>query len=244
MTNKYTVNLFVPCCMDLYFPSGVQSVLAVLEKLGDISYYNSEMTCCGRQFFYRGEIEMAKELGYRMIRYFDNPNPVVCPSSACVAYIKKYYKKLCEASSVHSAISHLIQDTYELCDYIVNVKNTTCMNNTFAHRVFLFESCAARNVYYAGDEAKILLQNTKGLELITDPDMKLCCCGNGEFAMHNGEMTEYALKTIVERVKQLNAEFITCTDVHCLQYIDAYLQTRDDLDVSVVPIAEILISNK
>ena len=243
MANEYTVNLFIPCCMDLYFPAGVPSVKGLLEKLGDVCYYNSEMTCCGRQFFYRGDINAAKELGYRMIRYFDNPYPVVCPSSACIAYIKKHYMSLCEHSSVHASISHLINNSYELCDYIVNVKGKEKLNNKFPHSVFYFESCAARNLYPSNSAAQTLLENTEGLTLLTDPDLKICCGGNGGFAMHNAEMTEYALSTIVERVKKLGAEFITSTDVHCLQYIEAYLQTRSDVKSNVIPISEILISN-
>lgn len=242
--NNYTVNLFVPCCMDLYFPQGVSSLLSIMESLGDICYYNSDMTCCGRQFFNRGEIEFAKQLSHKMIRYFDNNYPVVAPSSACIGYIKKHYKELCATNSVPASVERLVQNSYELCDYIVNVKGKTCMNNTFKHRVFYFESCAARNVYHAGNEAITLLENTEGLTLLTDPEMKLCCCGNGDFAMHNDEMTQEVLKRIIDRVLPLNAEFITSTDLHCLQYLDAYLQEHSELKIKVAPMVEILCAKK
>ena len=79
---------------------------------------------------------------------------------------------------------------------------------------------------------------------MTDPDMKLCCCGNGDFAMHNGELTELMLKQIVDRISSYDVEFVTSTDLHCLQYIDAYIATRNDVKFNVVPIAEILKSEK
>ena len=89
-----------------------------------------------------------------------------------------------------------------------------------------------------------LLKNTKGLELVTDPEMKLCCCGNGDFALHNGELTDLMLKKIVDRIKTFDVEFVTSSDLHCLQYLDAYIATRNDVNLNVVPIAEILNSEK
>lgn len=240
---KYTVNLFVPCHMDLFLPYGVQPILSLLEGMGEIPYYNSELTCCGRQFLMRGEIDAAQELAFRLVRYFDNGYPIVCPSSDCVGYLKKYAKQLCQHSAVQSAVAHVVQDSYELCDYIVNKKHVECLNNTFNHKVFYFRSCSARNIY-PSDDAITLLQNTKGLELVTDPDMKLCCCGNGDFALHNGELTELMLKQIVDRISSYDVEFVTSTDLHCLQYIDAYIATRNDVKFNVVPIAEILKSEK
>ena len=72
--------------------------------------------------------------------------------------------------------------------------------------------------------------------------MKLCCCGNGDFAFHNGELTELMLKQIVERIMTYDVEFVTSTDLHCLQYIDAYIANRSDVKFKVAPIAEILNS--
>ena len=77
-----TVNLFVPCCMDLYLPEGTRNVISLLEKMGDRCYYNTELTCCGRQFMMRGEREITTDLAYRMMMSFDNGRPIVVPSTA------------------------------------------------------------------------------------------------------------------------------------------------------------------
>lgn len=236
------VNLFIPCCMDQYFPDGVSTVESILKRLGDDCYYNSAMTCCGRQFFLRGEVDTAKSLAYNAVMYFDNTFPVVCPSSACVGFIKKYYKELTESTAVHASISHIIQNSYEICDYIVNVKGITCLKNKFKGKVFYFQSCSARNLYRAGDEAITLLSNTEGLELVADPSLKVCCSANGDVALHNGELSEYLLKMIVDRIKTHEVDAVTSTDLHCLQYLEAYVQTRDDVNFEIVPITEILNS--
>ncbi|MBO4646249.1 MAG: (Fe-S)-binding protein [Bacteroidales bacterium] len=239
-----TVNLFVPCCMDLYLPEGTRNVISLLEKMGDRCYYNTELTCCGRQFMMRGEREITTDLAYRMMMSFDNGRPIVVPSTACVAYVKKYFEEILSASAVRTALYHITHEIYELCDYIVNVKNRESLGNTFSHKVFFFSSCSARNIYQTTEEAEKLLRNTKGLELITDPDMKVCCTANSDLAMRNGELSEYMLKRIVDRIEETGAEYITSTDVHCLQYIDAYIQSQSQVNLDVIPIFEILNSTE
>ena len=49
--------------MDMFTPSTAWSVINVLEKLGEPVIYNPEQTCCGRKFYYEGDIETARELG-------------------------------------------------------------------------------------------------------------------------------------------------------------------------------------
>ena len=129
--------------------------------------------------------------------------------------------------SFPKSVKHVTKKTFELCDYIVNEKKVTELGNSFPEKVFYFQSCAVRNQYRSGDEVETLLRNTKGLELFTDPSMDLCCSANGDFAMHNHEMSEFLLKKIVDRILETGAEFVTCADLHCLQYIDAYIQSED-----------------
>lgn len=233
------VNLFIPCCMDMFISESPNAVISVLEKLGDECVYNPEQTCCGRDFYMRGDIDSARDLGFRLIGYFDNPYKIVVPSAACVGYIKTYFNTLFESGSFAAPLKHTVQDIYELCDYIVNEKGVSKLENSFKHKVFYFQSCAARNLYKSGDEAETLLLNTDGLELVTDPDLKVCCSANGDLALHNHELSEYMLKMIVDKIQQTDAEYITSTDVHCLQYIDAYLCAHPDIQLDVIPIAEI-----
>lgn len=251
-TNSSTsnrVNLFVPCCMDLFIQQGPNAIFSILKKLGDDCLYNSKQVCCGRHFFQKGERDNAKMLGDSMLELYctkeNISNAIVIPSAACVGYIKKYFPELFATTVLPAHIQHMVRDTYELCDYIVNVKGVTCLDNAFKNKVFYFQTCSARNLYPEADEAALtLLQNTRDLTLITDPSMKLCCSANGDFAMHNGEMSEHLLKMIFHRIKEYDVDCITATDPHCLQYLDAYLQTRSDLNIEVVPIAEILNSDK
>ena len=238
-----TVNLFIPCDMDMFTPGIAPSIITLLEKLGNKVYYNPESTCCGRKFFMEGAIDCAKQLGDKLMSEYNQKYDMVIPSSACVGYIKNHYRKLFENVTVPMDLKNFTQNVYELCDYIVNVKGVTCLENTFKQRVFYFKSCSARNSYKLGNEPEILLQNTKGLDLLMDESLNFCCSANGRFATQNPETSDLMLKTIVDKIYSLGAQYVTSTDIHCLQYLDAHIASQGG-GVEVIHIADILISDE
>lgn len=235
-----TVNVFIPCSMDMFSPRIPHSVISLLEKLGDQCYYNEESTCCGRKFFMEGAIECAKQLGEKLMSEYNPKYPMVIPSSACVGYIRNYYKRLFENTAVPADLKNFTRNVYELCEYIVNVKGITELNNTFNHRVFYFKSCAARNIHKLDEEPEILLRNTNGLDLLMDPEMNFCCSANGRFAVSNPETSDDMLEKIIGEIYARGAQYVTSTDVHCLQYLDSFIQSKE-ISLEVIHIADILV---
>ena len=238
--NNNMVNVFIPCCMDMFSPGIAVSVMNILETLGDECVYNEESTCCGRHLYQEGAIECAQQLGEKLIGEYNSKCPIVIPSAACAGYIKNHFKHLFENIIVPQELKDFTQNVYELCDYIVNVKKVQCMNNTFNHRVFYFKSCAARNSYRLYEEAEILLKNTRGLELLESDKVFECCTANSRFSFHNPEIADMILGDIVKHIYDIGAQYITSTDIHCLQHIDAYIQTDPQHKVEVIHIADIL----
>jgi len=234
------VNVFIPCCMDMFSPTVPKSVFAVLERLGDEVIYNSEQTCCGRRFYQVGELELAKELANKLILEYDSKYPMNVPTTSCVGYIKNYYKELLENSAEVNMVRNFTQNIYELCYYIVNVKAVETLNNIFNHRVFYFKSCSARNLYKLDDEPELLLSNTKGLDLLIDDKLNTCCGANSHFALANPEVSDVLCNQIIERAYQMGAQYITSTDIHCLQHIDAVLNTLD-ITLETIHVADILL---
>lgn len=241
------VNLFVPCAMDMFSPLIPKSVISVLEKLGDTVIYNPEQTCCGRSLYYRGERDFAAELAMKMLNDLldsqDIKRATIIPSTDCSAYIRRYFKELLANSVVPSELNGFVQNVYDLCDYIVNVKGVTSLNNRFNARVYYFESCSARNLYKLEDEVHILLRNTEGLELIVDEDVNDCCPGNLFFANTNPMVSDQIIEECVNKIYQLNVQYITSTDIECLQLMDAYIQTLN-VNMEVIHIADILNSEQ
>ena len=234
------VNLFIPCERDMFSPSIAQSVVLLLEKLGLEVHYNAEQTCCGRNFYFSGEIEIAKELGTKMMSEYENTKyPLVIPSAACAGFIRKYYTQLLTNVSVVNDLKFFVTNTYELCDFIVNKLGMTSLGNYFPQRVFYFKSCAARNMYELQDEAEILLKNTKGLDLLTDPEMNECCTANGRFSVLNPEVSDRMIEKIATKIYSMGAQYVTSTDINCLQHLDAFIQSKG-MGLEVIHIADIL----
>jgi L-lactate dehydrogenase complex protein LldE len=226
--------------MDMFSPTVPQSVFAVLERLGDEVIYNHEQTCCGRRFYQIGELEFAKKLANKLMLEYDLKHPIITPTTSCVGYMKNFYKELLENSAEVNMIRTFTQSIYELCYYIVNVKAVEKLDNIFNHRVFYFKSCSARNLYKLDDEPELLLSNTKGLDLLIDSNLNTCCGANSQFAQANPEISDNLCNQIIERAYQMGAQYITSTDIHCLQHIDAVLNTLD-ITLETVHIADILL---
>ena len=241
--NKNPVNLFIPCDMDMFSPNIPYSVISLLDKIGDECYYNENSTCCGRRFYFEGAIDNAKILGEKLMSEYNYKYPMVVPSSSCVGFIKNYYKQLFENVRVPSELKLFTHNVYELTDYIVNVKGITKLDNIFNHRVFYFKSCSARNLYKLDDEPETLLRNTKGLDLLTDPEMNTCCSANGRFAYSNPDTSDIMLEQIINKIYMQGAQYVTSTDIHCLQAMDAFIQAKG-IGLEVIHIADILNGEK
>jgi L-lactate dehydrogenase complex protein LldE len=93
------------------------------------------------------------------------------------------------------------------------------------------------------DEPELLLCNTKGLDLLIDRDLNTCCGANSHFAFANPEASDVLCHQIIDRAYQMGAQYITSTDMHCLQHIDAILNTLD-ITLETIHIADILLGEE
>ncbi|MCR4680659.1 MAG: (Fe-S)-binding protein [Bacteroidales bacterium] len=239
MTENRIVNLFIPCQMDMFQAGAAQSAMTVLERLGDRCQYFEEQTCCGRCFYMEGEVIYAKNLAINVLDCYDEKLPFIVPDCACAGYMKSHYKQLLKNAYTPTKLSMFTQNVWELCDYIVNVKQVEKLDNTFNSKVFYFKSCAARNFYPSNDAPVTLLSNTQGLELITDDSLQGCCGANGRFPKVNPEASEALTGELVSKIYNMGAQYITSTDIRCLHQIDAYV-TAHGMELKVIHIADIL----
>ncbi|MCR4965757.1 MAG: hypothetical protein K6A41_08895 [Bacteroidales bacterium] len=237
------VNIFIPCQMDQFQPDSAHSMRNVLESIGLHCQYFSELTCCGRRFMMEGNEEYALKLGSQIVDTMGSKTHIIVPDCSCAGFMKKYFKKILAQRHSTRELQDFTRNIFELCDYIVNIRKIEKLGNNFNHRVYYFKSCAARNLYPQNDAPETLLANTNGLVLLTSPNQPVCCGANGNFAMANPEVAEGLTGQIVEQAYQMGAEYITSTDIHCLQMIDAY-KTAHNVDIEIMPIVDILQGEK
>src|ERR1700755_2885857 len=97
---KVNVQLFIPCFVDQLYPQTAFNVIKVLEKTGCTVTYNSNQTCCGQPAFNAGFWDQAKDVCGKFIKDFDGIDYVVAPSASCAGFVRNYYSKLFDNSSV------------------------------------------------------------------------------------------------------------------------------------------------
>ncbi len=236
-----TVDIFIPCFIDQLFPETGMNMVKILEKFGVEVNYNENQTCCGQMAFNSGFWDEAKELGEKFINDFPNNRPIVSPTASCTGYVKNYYDKLFFNTGLHLEYKRLQKNMFEFTDFIVNELKVTDTGATFNHKITYHDSCAAIREYGLTDEARILLKNVKGLELIEMEDTDTCCGFGGTFSVKHEAISSAMAEQKVHNALNTKAEYIVSTDSSCLMHQEGYINKHKH-DLKVIHIVDVLAS--
>ncbi|HMC84624.1 MAG TPA: (Fe-S)-binding protein, partial [Chitinophagaceae bacterium] len=157
------VQIFVPCFVDQLYPKTAFNMVKVLEKLGCKVQYNSNQTCCGQPAFNAGFQEEAKEVCGKFIKDFSGADYIVAPSASCVGFVRNYYPKLFDNSSMHNDVKDLQKRTFEFSDFLVNVLHKEDVGGELKGKATYHDSCAALRECKIKQEPRKLLSHVKGL---------------------------------------------------------------------------------
>ncbi len=216
-------------------------MVKVLEKLGCNVQYNSNQTCCGQPAFNAGFWDDAKQVCSKFIKDFSGADYVVAPSASCVGFVRNYYPKLFDNSSVHNEVKELQSRTFELSDFIVNVLKQEDLGATLQGKATYHDSCAALRECKIKQEPRKLLQHVKGLELAEMNDVETCCGFGGTFAVKFEPISIAMAEQKVTNALATGAKYIISTDLSCLMHIDGYIRNKN-LDLKTMHIADVLAS--
>ena len=240
------VGLFIPCYVDQLYPQVGLATLRGLRRLGLEVEVPEEQTCCGQPMANAGCAEDARPLAERFLKLFGKYDHVVAPSGSCVSMVRNHYAQWLEG---RPGFDHLRANTFELCEYLVDVARVTKVNGDFPLKVGLHMSCHGLRELRLGssseqmvrpfNKVRQLLAQLKGIELIelTRPDE--CCGFGGTFAV-----TEEAVSSLMGRDRIADhvrggAEVITGFDVSCLMHLEGIIR-RQKIRLRVMHVAEIL----
>lgn len=235
------VQVFIPCFIDQLYPDTAFNMIKVLEKAGCKVSYNTSQTCCGQPAFNAGFWNESKSVCTKFIKDFSGNDYIVSPSASCAGFVKNYYSKLFENSSLH----HEVQDTgkriFELSDFLVNVIKVENFNAVLKGKATYHDSCAALRECKTKTEPRKLLAQVKGLELAEMNDVETCCGFGGTFAVKFEPISIAMGEQKIENAITTGAEYLISTDVSCLMHLQGYIRHKG-YKLQTMHLADVLVS--
>jgi len=239
------VGLFIPCYINQLYPQVAIATLELLEKFGLDVHYPQGQTCCGQPLGNSGYEEDSKGACQLFVEHFKEYDYVVGPSGSCVYHVKHHFDIIDQTPDVIKVRNN----SYELCEFIVNVLGKTDVGASFPYKVGLHKSCHGlrglklgscserMDDYYSTEEK--LLNYVKGLQLMSLKRKDECCGFGGTFSVFEEAISVKMGKDRIKDHIDSGVEVITGADHSCLMHLEGLIN-RNKQPIKVMHIAEIL----
>lgn len=235
------IQLFIPCFVDQLYPQTAFNMVKVLKKLGCNVSYNENQTCCGQPAFNAGFQHTAKDVCSKFLKDFSGTDYIVAPSASCTGFVRNYYNKLFDNSSVHNEVKSLGSRLYEFSEFIINVLGVEDVGASFQAKATYHNSCAALRECKIKEEPQKLLSHVKGLELVKMNDDETCCGFGGTFAVKFDAISAAMADQKISNALATEAEYIISTDLSCLMHIEGRSNFKGN-KIKTIHIADVLAS--
>ena len=233
------VQLFIPCFVDQLFPATAFNTVKVLEKAGCRVTYNTSQTCCGQPAFNAGFWDEAKSVCNKFLKDFSGSEYIVSPSASCAGFVRNYYGKLFENSSLHHEVQDASKRIYELSEFLVNVLKVEDLGAALSGKATYHDSCAGLRECKIKAEPRKLLSHVKGLELAEMNEVETCCGFGGTFAVKFEAISVAMGEQKVEHALATGAEYLISTDLSCLMHLQGYIKHKG-YSMQTMHIADVL----
>ena len=216
-------------------------MVKVLQKAGCTVTYNSNQTCCGQPAFNAGFWGEAKEVCGKFIKDFNGSDYVVAPSASCVGFVRNYYTKLFDNSSVHNEVKDLGNRLFEFSEFLVKVLGVEDLGAILEGEATYHDSCAALRECLIKEEPRKLLSKVAGLTLTEMDDAETCCGFGGTFAVKFEPISIAMADQKITNALATKARYIISTDMSCLMHIDGCIKNKN-ANIQVLHLADVLAS--
>lgn len=243
-----TVGLFIPCYVDQFYPQVGLATLRILRKLGATVEFPRQQTCCGQPMANSGCAEDARLLAQRFLNVFAKYDHVVCPSGSCVSMVRNHYDQFLKGKP---GFDHLRANTFELCEYLVDVARVQKVDGDFPLKVGLHMSChglrelrmarSSERMIKPFNKVRSLLDQLRGIELVELKRPDECCGFGGTFAVGEEAVSSLMGRDRIADHETAGAEVITAVDMSCLMHMQGLIE-RGKRPLRVMHVAEILES--
>lgn len=216
-------------------------MVKVLEKAGCTVSYNAAQTCCGQPAFNAGFWDEAKSVCSKFIKDFSGSDYVVAPSASCVGFVRNYYGKLFENSSVHNEVKELGKRVFEFSEFLLHILKVDNVGAVLNGKATYHDSCAGLRECKIKEEPRKLLSNVKGLTLTEMNDVETCCGFGGTFAVKFEAISVAMGEQKVEHALATGAEYLISTDHSCLMHLQGYIKQKN-YTIRTMHLADVLAS--
>ena len=236
-----TVQLFITCLTDSFFPQTGEAVVDILHRLGLDVDFARDQTCCGQPQFNAGLRKDARAIAEHTIKVFENAKgDIVTPSGSCAHHFRHNYLELFEGDSVwYPRARALSGRVYEFTEYLVDKLGVTDVGAAWDGLLTYHPSCHTLHGIHVDQQPRALLANVQGATLVELPHADECCGFGGVMSVEHPELSAEWLKRKITNLEMTRSPTLVVTDAGCLMHIAGGLH-RQKKSQRVVHIAEVL----
>ena len=236
-----TVQLFITCLTDSFFPQTGEAVVDIFHRLGIGVDFAREQTCCGQPQFNAGLRKDARAIAEHTIKVFENTKgDIVTPSGSCAHHFRHNYLELFEGDSVwYPRAKSLSERVFEFTEYLVDKINVTDVGASWDGTLTYHPSCHTLRGINVDKQPRVLLANVLGATLVDLPNAEECCGFGGVMSVEHPELSAEWLKRKISNIEASQSPTLVVTDAGCLMHIAGGLN-RQKKSQRVVHIAEVL----
>jgi len=236
-----TIQLFVTCLVDTFYPETGEAIVSILRRLGVEVKFPAGQTCCGQPAFNGGMRSEARRLAEQTIQVFEAaPGDVIVPSGSCAAMLKHGYPEIfADDLAWLPRARTLAARTYEFTEYLVDVLGVTDVGARWDGKLAYHASCHLNRHLGINRQPRALLAAVKDAELVELPAAEDCCGFGGVFSVEHPELSAEMLKRKIASLEQSESPTLVVADTGCRMHIAGGLH-RQKKPQKVVHIAEVL----
>lgn len=236
-----TVQLFVTCLIDSFYPQTGEAVVNILCRLGMDVEFPSAQTCCGQPNFNAGLRAEAQPIARHTIDVFEKTKgDIVIPSGSCAHMIKHGYLELFADDPLWLPRAQaLASRVYEFTEYLVDRLGVTDLGARWDGLLTYHPSCHTLRGMKIDRQPRALLAQVRGATVVDLPHAEECCGFGGIFSMEHPELSAEWLKRKITNLETTQAPTLVVSDSGCRMHIAGGLH-RQKKPQRVVHIAEVL----
>ena len=130
----------------------------------------------------------------------------------------------CPGTPEHELALDMASRTYEFTEYLVNVLKVTDLGAVYPHKVTYHAACHYLRDLGLKTEAKTLLNEVKGLELVPLQEEETCCGFGGAFIVTYPEVSRSMMENKVNDILNSGADTVVTCEPGCLMNMAGGLQ--------------------